>query len=93
MKDRLTLLDGLAARYPMTGPTMLYLNEELERCRRRRIQAWEELEEYEGGGPVTSAAGLDLTNILIERAKADIELFDYLIASLEALVQAHSAPA
>lgn len=59
-----------------------YLEEELERCRQRRIRAWEEVEEFQHG-KIVSADGIDLTGILLERAKADIELFDFLIASLE----------
>jgi hypothetical protein len=58
----------------------------LERCHRRRIQAWDELEEYENGGPLVSSAGMDMSSIMIERAKKDIELFDTLISSIEALV-------
>jgi hypothetical protein len=57
--------------------------EALERCRLRRILAWEDLEEFELGR-VTNSDGVDLTAKLIERAKSDIELMDFLILSFEA---------
>ena len=63
---------------------MTFPDEELTRCRQRRIQAWEDLEEYENF-KVKREDGLEITNILIERARADIELLDFLIASLEVL--------
>lgn len=68
------------------------LDEALERCRRRRIAAWDDLEEYERS-KVISPQGVDLSSMLIERAKADIELFDFLIARLEAAaVEQHPSP-
>lgn len=60
------------------------LESELEQCKTRRILAWDELEEYEKAKAI-EIDGLDIKNILIERAKADIELLDLLIVSLEGI--------
>jgi hypothetical protein len=46
--------------------------------------AWEDLEEFQLRR-VRTSDGIDITAELIERAKSDIELLDFLILSFEAL--------